>query len=92
VKIGRTYTKDRQRFECIGFESYTNRRGHSSELIILETRCATCDERFHFRLTPSKLRQRAFSRRCAVHKKPGVPVKLERKRLRDYRTALESFA
>lgn len=92
MKIGSTYKKDGQRYECVGFQGHTNRCGHSSLLVVLETKCATCSARFQFMLTKGRLKQRAFSRRCALHKKPGVSVKSERKRLRDYRDVISSFA
>ena len=92
MKIGSTYTKDRQRYECVGFDRYTNRCGHSSLLIVLETGCATCSERFQFMLTKGRLKQRAFSRRCALHKKPASPLSWSEKRLRDYRDVLSPFA
>jgi hypothetical protein len=48
MKIGATFKKVRQRYECVGFEDYVNRNSHQSTLIFLQSHCADCGAPFCF--------------------------------------------
>jgi hypothetical protein len=74
MKLGATFTKKRQRYECVGFQDHVNCFGRKSTLVILESRCADCGAPFRFMATALMARRRDVNRRCALHKHPGRPV------------------
>ena len=82
MKIGATFKKDRQRYECVGFHNHVNRSGHESTLIVLQSRCAECGASFRFMTTEGRAKQREVSRRCELHKRPGVPVRVQQRAAR----------
>jgi hypothetical protein len=49
----------------------------SQSVIVLQSRCAECGASFRFMRTEERVKQRAFSRRCELHKRPGVPVRAQ---------------
>jgi hypothetical protein len=74
MKIGTTFQKKRQRYECVGFHDHVNRFGRKTSLVILESRCAQCGALFRFMATGTMARHRDVNRRCERHKQPGRPV------------------
>lgn len=70
---GFTLTYSGQRFVCVAVEPYTRRDGRRSKLAVWEARCAVCHTAFNFK-TSTYLPKFEPSRRCAIHKRPGVPV------------------
>src|SRR5262245_55385095 len=54
MKIGATFTKDFQRYECIGFTEHESRAGHVSTLHVLRTNCSECGAPFEFMATTSR--------------------------------------
>jgi hypothetical protein len=74
MRIGATFTKKRQRYECVGFQDHVNCFGRKSTLVILESRCADCGAPFRFMATALMARRRDVNRRCGLHKQPGRPV------------------
>ena len=74
MKIGATFKKKQQRYECVGFQDHVNRFGRKSTLVILESRCAECAALFRFMATAYMARRRDVNRRCERHKQPGRPV------------------
>jgi hypothetical protein len=71
MRIGATFTKKRQRYECVGFQDHVNCLGRKSTLVILESRCADCGAPFRFMATALMARRRDVNRRCELHKQPG---------------------
>ena len=74
MKIGATFTKKRQRYQCVGFQIHVNRFGRRSTLVVLESRCADCGSPFRFMATGTMAKRHAVNRRCELHKQPGRPV------------------
>jgi hypothetical protein len=74
MKIGATFQKKRQRYECVGLHDHVNRFGRKTSLVILESRCAECGALFRFMTTGTMARRRDVNRRCERHKQPGRPV------------------
>jgi hypothetical protein len=79
MRVGATFKKERQRYQYVGFHNHVNRLGHESTLIVLQSRCADCGASFRFMTTEGCVKQRALSRRCELHKRPGVPVRLQQR-------------
>jgi hypothetical protein len=79
MKIGATFKKGRQRYECVGFRDHVSRVGHESTLIVLRSRCAECGAPFEFMTTRGRLTRGAINRRCDHHKRPGVQVRPRRR-------------
>jgi len=79
MRIGSTFKKDRQRYECVGFHNHVNRLGHESTLLVFQSRCAECGAPFRFMTTEGRAKRRDVSRRCEIHKRPGVPVRLQQR-------------
>jgi hypothetical protein len=57
MKIGATFTKKRQRYECVGFHDHVNRFDRKASLVILQSRCAECGALFRFMATQTMARR-----------------------------------
>jgi hypothetical protein len=79
MRIGATFKKGRQRYECVGLRDYVNQAGYESRLIVLKSRCAECGALFEFMTTGSKVKKREVNRRCELHRQPGIRIEQRRR-------------
>jgi hypothetical protein len=87
MKIGATFKKRWQLYECVGSQDYVNRSGYASKWMVLQSRCADCDALFQLMTTEGRLKRRDVNRRCEIHKHPGKSARRRSRREYD----LEQF-
>jgi hypothetical protein len=70
-EIGTIVVLNGQEYRLIRFDRYTTKIGRTTALAVWQTTCAECGAEFEAIQEIGKIE---LSRRCAQHKKPGVPV------------------
>ncbi len=75
--IGTVVILDDQEFELQRIVPPQKADGSMTELLLWESLCATCGQPYE---TKTTVRTSGISRRCALHSKPGKPVKGKRGR------------
>ena len=66
-----TILRDGRRFTLLGYEAYVRKDGQSSTLLLWESECANCGERFE---TKTGMRSKTITKRCEAHRKMGDPA------------------
>ncbi len=74
---GKIIMQNGQRYTCVGSKPHKGRDGGTVTLVRWKSLCATCSKPFEAAYVDGAAP--SLSRRCAKHKKPGVPVKRVRK-------------
>lgn len=85
-QIGHVYRRgagEGQDYRVIGFKPYRLRSGAMAELVILATRCSTCDRPFELMTVRSGLRAKVgLVRRCERCRRPGISAEAETQKRR----------
>lgn len=74
-EIGQVEIKGGQKFTAVGFEPHVRADGTTTQLVVLEARCAQCGEGFVCRWPAEATRPFAPVRRCQKHKAAGRRVR-----------------
>jgi hypothetical protein len=76
--IGEVRSYRGQSYRCEAVEHYRRRDGATIELAVWRSHCTTCRASFTLK-TPALSKKFVPSRRCPIHRRPGVRVRQARR-------------
>lgn len=70
---------DGQQYKAVSHDWHETRAGREVRLLVVETECPTCGRAFRFKTTQTLFKRGKLTRRCPIHRRPGLTVESERK-------------